>query len=185
MSAVLVLHSSAPMIYFLERVLLPGFVDRVTAHECRGTTTAQRNKTLSLVCTANMITDGDIAIIESGSRASVDAYESDIITRPVAAKVTFKDETHDVQSLEKLDLCATTTDHSTITCSCRMGQKGDLCAPKIAAMMKLQKCPAARRFAWESRSQKFPKLLDLKRLIIRLKGAKIPKFHGPFLACLK
>ena len=78
-----------------------------------------------------------------------------------------------------------TTDHSTITCSCRMGQKGDLCAPKIAAIMKLQKCPAARRFAWESRSQKFPKLLDLKRLIIRLKGAKIPKFHGPFLAYLK
>ena len=132
------------MIYFLERVLLPGFVDRVTAHECRGPTTAQRNKTLSLVCTANMITDGDIAIIESGSRASVDAYESDIITRPVAAKVTFKGETHDVQSLEKLDLCATTTDHSTITCSCRMGQKGDLCAPKIAAMMKLQKFSALK-----------------------------------------
>ena len=29
------------MIYFLERVLLPGFVDRVTAHECRGGTTAK------------------------------------------------------------------------------------------------------------------------------------------------
>jgi len=91
-----------------------------------------------------MITDGDIAIIESGSRASVDAYESDIITRPVAAKVTFKGETHDVQSLEKLDLCAMTTDHSTITCSCRMGQKGDLCAPKVAAMMKLQKFSALK-----------------------------------------
>ena len=132
------------MIYFLERVLLPGFVDRVTAHECYGATTAQLNKTLSLVWTADTITDGDIASIESGSRASVDAYESDIITRPVAAKVTFKGETHDVQSLEKLDLCATTTDHSTITCSCRMGQKGDLCAPKIAAMMKLQKFSALK-----------------------------------------
>jgi len=59
------------MIYFLERVLLPGFIDRVTAHECCGATTAQLNKTLSLVCTANMITDGDIAIIESGSRFGV------------------------------------------------------------------------------------------------------------------
>ena len=132
------------MIYFLERVLLPGFVDRVTAHECRGPTTAQRNKTISLVCTANKITDGDIAIIESESRVSVDAYESDIITRPLGAKVTFEGETHDVQSLEKLDLCATATDHSTITCSCRMGQKGDLCAPKIAAMMKLQKFSALK-----------------------------------------
>ena len=132
------------MIYFLERVLLPGFVDRVTAHECRGATTAQLNKTLSLVWTADTIADGDITIIELGSRASVDAYESDIITRPVAAKVTFKGETHDVQSLEKLDLCAMTTDHSTITCSCRMGQKGDLCAPKIAAMMKLQKSSALK-----------------------------------------
>ena len=132
------------MIYFLERVLLPGFVDRVTAHECRGATTAQLNKTLSLVWTADTIADGDIAIIESGSRASVDAYESDIITRPVAAKVTFKGETHDVQSLEKLDLCAMTTNHSTITCSCRLGQKGDLCAPKIAAMMKLKKSSALK-----------------------------------------
>ena len=132
------------MIYVLERVLLPGFVDRVTAHECRGPTTAQHNKTISLVCTANKITDGDIAIIESESRVSVDAYESDIITRPLGAKVTFEGETHDVQSLEKLDLCATATDHSTITCSCRMGQKSDLCAPKIAAMMKLQKFSALK-----------------------------------------
>ena len=62
----------------------------------------------------------------------------------MAAKVTFKGETHEVRSLEKLDLCATTTDHSTITCSCRMGQKGDLCAPKIAAMMKLQKLSALK-----------------------------------------
>ena len=37
-----------------------------------------------------------------------------------------------------------TTDHSSITCSCRMGQKGDLCAPKIAAMMKLQKFSALK-----------------------------------------
>ena len=37
-----------------------------------------------------------------------------------------------------------TTDHSSITCSCRMGQKGDLCAPKIAAMMKLQKLSALK-----------------------------------------
>ena len=119
-------------------------VRRGDEHECRGATTAQLNKTLSLVWTADTIADGDIAIIESGSQASVDAYESDIITRPVAAKVTFKGETHDVQSLEKLDLCAMTTDHSTITCSCRMGQKGDLCAPKIAAMMKLQKYSALK-----------------------------------------
>jgi hypothetical protein len=52
------------MIYFLERLLLPGFVDRVTAHERRGATTAQLNKTLPLGFIANMITDGDIAIIE-------------------------------------------------------------------------------------------------------------------------
>ena len=130
------------MIYFLECVLLPAYVDKATAHECRGPTTAQRSKTLALAGTANMIPDGDIAIIESGPRARVDEYESDIITRPVNAKVTFKGATHHVQYLEKLDFCAMTTDHEPITCSCRMGQKGDLCAPKIAAMMKIQKFSA-------------------------------------------
>ena len=130
------------MIYFLECVLLPAYVDKAAAHECRGPTTAQRSKTLALAGTANMIPDGDIAIIESGPRARVDEYESDIITRPVNAKVTFKGATHHVQYLEKLDFCAMTTDHEPITCSCRMGQKGDLCAPKIAAMMKIQKFSA-------------------------------------------
>ena len=130
------------MIYFLECVLLPAYVDKATAHECRGPTTAQRSKTLALAGTANMIPDGDIAIIDSGPRASVDEYESEIITRPVTANVTFKGATHHVQYLEKLDLCAMTTDHEPIICSCRMGQKGDLCAPKVAAMMKIQKYSA-------------------------------------------
>jgi hypothetical protein len=35
-----------------------------------------------------------------------------------------------------------TMDHELITCSCRVGQKDDLCAPKIAAMMKIQKFSA-------------------------------------------
>ena len=63
----------------------------------------------------------------------------------MAAKVTFKGETHDVQSLKSWTSAeAMTTDHSTITCSCRMGQKGDLCGPKITAMMKLQKLSALK-----------------------------------------
>jgi uncharacterized protein YjhX (UPF0386 family) len=130
------------MMHFLERVLLPEYAEKATAHECRGPTTVQRNKTLVLAGTANMIPDGDIAIIDSGPRASVDEYESEIITRPVTANVTFKGATHHVQYLEKLDLCAMTTDHEPIICSCRMGQKGDLCAPKVAAMMKIQKYSA-------------------------------------------
>ena len=35
-----------------------------------------------------------------------------------------------------------TMDHELITCSCRVGKKDDLCAPKIAAMMKIQKFSA-------------------------------------------
>ena len=59
--------------------------------------------------------------------------------------MTFNGATHHVQYLEKLDFCAMTTDHELITCSCRVGQKGDLCAPKIA-MMKIQKFSAFKAF---------------------------------------
>jgi hypothetical protein len=128
------------MIYFLENNLVPAYADKAAAYECRGPSTVQVNAAMKLVGEAiSMVKDEDIDIIEPGRRANIDAFGSDVITEPVSASVTYLEATHEVKSLELLELCPTTTNHTHVTCSCRAGQKGDLCAPKLAAMMKIDK----------------------------------------------
>ena len=78
-----------------------------------------------------MVKDEDIDSTDAGRRENMDAFGSDVISEPVSASVAYRRATHDMKSLESLELRTTTADHAFITCSSPAVQKGDVYAPNL------------------------------------------------------
>ena len=53
----------------------------------------------------------------------------------VSYRVNYSGEVHNVSGLETLEDCALYRDHTHVKCSCALGRKGQVCAPKIKAML--------------------------------------------------
>jgi hypothetical protein len=53
----------------------------------------------------------------------------------VSYRVNYSGEVHNVSGLETLEDCALDRDHSRVKCSCALGRNGQVCAPKMKAML--------------------------------------------------
>ena len=54
----------------------------------------------------------------------------------VSYKIHYSDEVHEVSGLETLEDCALDRDHTRVKCSCALGRNGQVCPPKMKAMLK-------------------------------------------------
>ena len=53
----------------------------------------------------------------------------------VSYRVNYSGEVHNVSGLETLEDCALDRDHTQVKCSCALGRNGQLCPPKVKAML--------------------------------------------------
>ena len=53
----------------------------------------------------------------------------------VSYRVNYSGEVHNVSGLETLEDCALDRDHTQVKCSCALGRNGQVCAPKMKAML--------------------------------------------------
>jgi len=115
------------LIHHLQHEIIPRYCDKVCQAETSMATASVKKAMFRVLDDAKTI-DG----IKDVEKKTTD----DEGTRfSVTYGVNYSGEVHNVSGLETLEDCALDRDHTQVKCSCALGRNGQLCPPKVKAML--------------------------------------------------
>jgi len=115
------------LIHHLQHEIIPRYCDKVCQAETSKATASVMKAMFRVLDDAKTIDD-----IKDVEKKTTD----DEGTRfSVTYGVNYSGEVHNVSGLETLEDCALDRDHTQVKCSCALGRNGQLCPPKVKAML--------------------------------------------------
>lgn len=115
------------LVHYLEHEVVRRYCDKVNLAETSTLSLHERKVRMTALRAARLIPDDDVTEAHNSTR---EEDEHDCFL------VTFEGETHEVRGIESLMDCAMERRHDAISCSCKNGRNGKLCAPKVKVMLR-------------------------------------------------
>ena len=115
------------LIHHLQHEIIPQYCDKV----CQ----AETSMAPARVMKAMFHVVDDAKTIDDIKDVEKETTDDEGTRFAVSYRVNYSGEVHNVSGLETLEDCALDRDHTHVKCSCALGRNGQVCAPKIKAML--------------------------------------------------